>query len=103
MKKPIHLRITVCPKNEHDPADSFHCDIEFDEADIQHLDERHGFDDFMEKFVKPGLWTVLDRFQEPYTDIDDFIKKTANGANPLPRSIDFYREKIEMMKRGSKQ
>lgn len=99
MGAPIRLRFAVCPIEDQSPTDTIHVDIQFNEDDLQTLDERHGLQDFIEKFVEPGLVYLLDQFQQYYAGPEDLMNKTVGVGRPtLPRSVEFYREKVAMMK-----
>lgn len=92
---PIRFRMLVDPFEDEQSA--YHCDMQFYEEDLNALDSPHGLDDFIEKFVKPGLTVLLDQFQQPFSDSGDLMRKTIDaGRSHLPRAIKFYREKHEM-------
>lgn len=97
MTRSIHFRIIMDPLGDEQSA--FHCEIECSEADIQSADEHpHGFKDFLEKFFAPPMALMIDQFQQPYDDAKDLQKKMIAGGGILPRSIEFYRQNIEMRK-----
>lgn len=92
--------MAVCPLDRNDSTETYLCDIECTEADIQSIDNcPHAFDDFVEKFIKAPMHLIVDRFQQPYGDVNDYVAKTTGiGRTYLPRSIDFYRQQIEIDK-----
>lgn len=92
----IRLRILVDPLEDEQTA--YHCDMWISESDLAIVDREKGMEIFMERYIAPGLYTVLEQFAEPFGTIEELMErmKKENRSDLLPRSIEFYRQKLEL-------